>query len=544
MTFDADVIVVGSGPAGALAASRLLDQGLRVRMLDVAHDDDVARSRVPDLPFSEIRRSDPEQHRYFLGEAGEGVPTGEIRVGAQLTAPRQFVTRDADRLLPVRGDDFEPMQSLALGGLGAAWGAAAFTWTPGELRSAGIGCADFSRYYDEVASRIGVSGAPEDDASALGFAGVREHQPALEIDSGAERILEAYLARRDSFRARGLHVGRTPLAVLSRPLGDRSANPYFDMDFWSDSRRSVFRPRYLVEDLERSPGFRFVRGQLVTRFEDVDGGVLVRALDVATNQPSLHRARRLLLCAGAINSARIALHSLDAFGARAPILCNPYLYMPCIQWRMLGRSARDRRHSLSQLVALYEPRDAPDDLISVQLYGYRSLLLFKLAKEMPLPGWAGVLTARVLLNSLVIAGLHHSDAPGASKSMRIEPRAGAPLPEVVFEYTASQEEGHRRRSREDEVIRLLRSLGLLPFARMHPGAASSIHYAGTLPIDGEAGTATFTTDLRGCLRARPRVFVGDSATFRHLPAKGLTFTIMANALRVAEEVARDIRSGA
>ena len=134
----ADVVVVGSGPSGALAAAHLVDAGLHVLMLDVAHDDDRYRQLVPDAPFSELRRGDANQRRYFLGDDLDGVPSGEIKVGAQLTPPRQFVTRDSERWLPVRGEHFAAMQSLALGGLGAAWGAASFTWTEDELRRAGM----------------------------------------------------------------------------------------------------------------------------------------------------------------------------------------------------------------------------------------------------------------------------------------------------------------------------------------------------------------------------------------------------------------------
>ena len=46
----------------------------------------------------------------------------------------------------------------------------------------------------------------------------------------------------------------------------------------------------------------------------------------------------------------------------------------------------------------------------------------------------------------------------------------------------------------------------------------------------------------GRLWAAPRVYVGDSAGWRFLPAKGLTYTIMANARRVAEHLLRDLRA--
>lgn len=537
-----DVAVVGSGPSGSLAADRLLDRGLRVALLDVAHDDPHTRGLVPDQPFSEIRASDPEQHRFFLGDALEGVPSGEVKVGAQLTPPRQYVTRDTERLLPVSGEGFEPMQSLALGGLGGAWGAAAFTYTREELERIGIHEPGFREHYDAVARRIGVSGDPADDASALCF-DVKTAQPPLEIDSVAETVWQAYGRRRDALRRAGLCLGRTPLAVLSRDLGRRRANPYFDMDFWGDSRGSVFRPRYLVEELAGRPNFELVRGALVHGFRADAEGVEVQARDVGSGEPRSFRARRLLLCAGAINTARIALNALGRYEEPVPLLCNPYVYMPGFALRMLGRPARDRRHSLSQLIALYAPPDAPDDVVSVQLYGYRSLLLFKLVKEMPLPAWAGLQVARLVVNAVCIAGLHHSDAPDAGKTLRLRPprQEDGTLPEVHFDYRASEAETARRRERERGVFRLLLKLGVLPYGRIDPGAASSIHYAGTLPI-GDAAPWNVHTD--GRLRGAPRVYVGDSASWRYLPAKGLTFTIMANALRVADHLARDLGGGA
>jgi len=536
-----DVAIVGSGPSGALAAAHLVEAGLQVAMLDVAHDDDRYRQIVPDAPFAELRQSDAGQQRYFLGDDLEGVPSGEIKVGAQLTPPRQFVTRDTERWLPTRGDQFAPMQSLALGGLGAAWGAAAFTWSDHELRRAGIHEPGFQRHYEAVAQRIGISADPADDTSRLCFSGVATVQPPLPIDTGAEHVWSAYRAKRERFLARGLALGRTPLAALSEPRFDRAANPAFDMDFWSDSRRSVFRPRYLIESLERNPGFRLVRNRLVFRFESRENEVAIHCLDTANGETVVHKARRLLLCAGALNSARIALYSLDAWEERAPLLCNPYVYLPCVQPRMLGRAARDDRHSLSQLVAIFSPPDAPEDPLSCQLYGYRSLLLFKLVKEMPLPPWAGLQVARLLMNAMVIAGLHHSDTPGPKKTLGIVPGSDGPLPVLDLEYQAGEEESTRQRSRERALARILVALGVVPYGRISPGAGSSIHYAGTLPI-GE-GTARFETRADGRLHAARRVYVGDSAGFRYLPAKGLTLSIMANALRVAEHVLRDLATG-
>ncbi len=535
-----DVAIVGSGPSGALAALKLVERGRKVLLLDVGNDDDRYRKRIPDEPFSHLRRSDPEQRRYFLGDHLEGIPRGRVRVGAQLTPPRQFVTWGVEEYLPVSGGDFDPMQSLALGGLGAAWGAASFTYSRHELERAGIYEPGFIRYYEEVSQTIGISAEPEDDSSQDCFSGMAHHLPALELDSVATSMRSHYLARRESFLRDGFSLGRTPLAVLSRDFAGRRANPYFDMDFWSESRQSVFRPRYLIEHLMKRPNFLIERGQLVTRFEDKGPlGVTIRCRNIERGTTSIFRARRLLLCAGAINSARIALNSFGLIEKRVPILCNPYTYVPCVCWSILGREVDDRRHSLSQLVAIYKLEEAADDAMTAQFYSYRSLLLFKLVKEIPLPPWAGLLITRLLVNSLVIVGIHHSDSPSPNKNMWLLASEENVLPELRFDYVASSEEEVTRRRRENRLIRLFARLGLIPLSILWPGAASSIHYAGTVPFASRGGEEWGVTPSCRLLRTS-NVYIGDSATWCYLPSKGPTFTQMANALRVAEKVDADL----
>src|SRR6476659_9068426 len=125
MTADAqvDVIVVGSGPSAVNAAYPLVEAGLAVRILDVGNRDTTYASAIPEAPFSELRRTDPEQHRYFLGERFEGIRFDRMGMGAQLTPPRQYVCKDTERLQPIESSTFHPLQSLAEGGLGGAWGA-------------------------------------------------------------------------------------------------------------------------------------------------------------------------------------------------------------------------------------------------------------------------------------------------------------------------------------------------------------------------------------------------------------------------------------
>ena len=69
---------------------------------------------------------------------------------------------------------------------------------------------------------------------------------------------------------------------------------------------------------------------------------------------------------------------------------------------------------------------------------------------------------------------------------------------------------------------------------MRPMGAS-VHYAGTLPMTKVA--APFTTTEQGQSREYANLFFVDGATFPFLPAKNITFTLMANAVRIANAVA-------
>jgi choline dehydrogenase-like flavoprotein len=59
---------------------------------------------------------------------------------------------------------------------------------------------------------------------------------------------------------------------------------------------------------------------------------------------------------------------------------------------------------------------------------------------------------------------------------------------------------------------------------------SSVHYAGTIPISLEERELTCDFECR--LRGTRHVYIADGAVLPYLPAKGLTFTAMANANRV------------
>ena len=83
-----------------------------------------------------------------------------------------------------------------------------------------------------------------------------------------------------------------------------------------------------------------------------------------------------------------------------------------------------------------------------------------------------------------------------------------------------------------KILLKLRCLAPQRTIHVRPMGAS-VHYAGTLPMTTESSPATCTP--LGASRDIGNLYFADGSTFPDLPAKNLTFTLMANATRIAEE---------
>ena len=122
--------------------------------------------------------------------------------------------------------------------------------------------------------------------------------------------------------------------------------------------------------------------------------------------------------------------------------------------------------------------------------------------------------------------LFYPAAGDSSNYVRLTPNGTL---DINYEWKNSQ-------AAERRLIQAFRRIGYLSAAALcqYPAMGSSLHYAGTLPMKGDAGR--YQTGADGRLHGTKAVYIADGACFSELPAKNLTFTIMANALRIARKV--------
>ena len=527
-----DHVVVGSGISGAACAATLVEEGARVLVLDGGVREESGRPAVPEESWPTLRANDSAQHRYFLGDRFEGVPWGAA--AHTLTPPRAHVARETERWLPMSGP-LARLESLAYGGLGAAWGAGCAVYTPDELTDAGFDPGELAPAYEDIGRRIGLAAEPDDLTPYCGR-GLVTVQPPLRMDGSGRALFAAYQRHRARLRARGVAMGKMPMAVLTQPLGDRGANPYTDMEFFADHARSVYRPWMTIDALRTRDGFEYRAGLVVTRFVERADHVEVHCRRLDGGEADLVRARRLILGAGALGSARIALRSLEGLGER-PLLTNPYTIAPCLHLRRLGRTLDRERTSLGQVELMLDPAGDGRQVRMVSIYTYRSLLLFKLVKEAPLSLADSLSVLRRLVPSLLLVTINHPDRPGPGKTVRRVADPDSPTGDRLdVRYTRGEAEDRADDAGERRILDAMRLLGAPALKRQKMPHGSSVHYAGTLPFGD--GDVPGTTARDGRLGGTRRVHVVDGSPFRSLPSNGPTFTLMAWAHVVARRLAR------
>jgi choline dehydrogenase-like flavoprotein len=521
----AELIIVGAGAAAAAAALELVRRGHQPIVLDVGHVDEAGAPRVEGNLYRYR-----EQHDSFDLHIGAeyrglaGVLTDEPTV-AKLNAPRMaFVTRDAAALSPLSQQEFQAIQSFALGGLGNAWGAGLYRWISADLQDFPISLAELEPHFDTLTREIGISGAGDDLTEFFGDAAGL--QPPLELSYNARRVALAYRRRREALRARRIYLGRPRAGVLTVPKDGRPACDYSNLEFWQ-AQPYVYTPALTLRRLIAAGQVDYRPGLLVQRWQETVDGVTVYARDIASGAAVEVAGPRLLLAAGAINTARIALQSAGDATTRLPLLENPVVQIPVVLPPSLGRRLDTHAFGLVQLNLVWESA-AYQTILQGSLLELTAPLRAEFFGRFPLAARANLALIRHLLPAMLMLQLYFPAwvQPPSRLSLldngrlRIE---GQPFPAEPAKLTP--------------LLSALRSLGLWthPALIQQPVTGHAIHYAGTLPMRAAPGPYQCHPD--GRLHGAQRVYVADSASFSNLSAKNMSLGMMANAMRIAAEAA-------
>jgi len=532
----ARVTIVGSGASGVHFALTLLRKGVEVTLVDVGfrRPDPVS----PGIGFDQLKEQLDDPAEYFLGRQFEGVvlPDDESEYYG-IPPSKSFVFRHPAGF-GYDSTGFSPLFSFARGGLAEAWTGGCYPLNEAELTDFPFSFADLAPCYSEVARRIGVTGTEDDLAR---FMPLHEHllEP-LRLDSHSSLLLDRYHRKREFLHDRlGVYLGRTRVATLSGERGSRGACWYSGRCLWGCPTGSLYTPSLTLQECRELPGFDYVSGVEAVCFSTGPGG-RVRELIVRESGGTTERAMpvdRLALAAGALNSTAIFLESVRRENGEAPrlsgLMDNRQVLMPFVNLRMVGRPFAPESYQYHLLgMGLLTPD--PRDYVHCQITTLKTTMMHPVIQSLPFDLRTSTWIARATHAALGLVNVNFRDGRRRSNQVGLRDVEGAPPGQLELEYSPPTDEGSVVRAALSRVRAALRKLGcIVPPGMEHlRPMGASVHYAGSLPMTRQS--EPWTTTEFGQSREFENLFVVDGAAFPDLPAKNITFTLMANAVRIAE----------
>jgi choline dehydrogenase-like flavoprotein len=531
------VTIVGSGPSGVHFALSVARKGYDVTLLDVGYAKPPAVR--PQDSFRALKQNLDDPVEYFLGQKFDGVvlPTTEKEYYG-IPPNKSYIFRSPPGFsFDARG--FAPLFSFAAGGIAETWTGGCYPFNDAELEGFPFDYRGIEPYYAEVARRIGIIGAHDDLERFYPYHG--ELLEPMELDAHSAQIMAEY-ARRKRFLNTRLRcwLGRTRIATLSRDRGARKACAKLGRCLWGCPTDSFYTPSLTLEELRARPNFRYVPGYRVShfRFDAASRVTAVVAESVATGAAEEFSVETLVLAAGSLCSSKIYLDSLYRDSGRVEklggLMDNRQILMPFVNLRQFGRPYEAESYQYHQL-GLGIEGPASREYVHGQITTLKTALVHPIIQNLPCDMRLASYLVRNLHAALGVVNVNLHDVWRESNFLTIEPDPQTRQTRLVLFYEPSKAELAHLRWAINQVRWALLTLGCIVPPRMlhvRPMGAS-VHYAGTLPMAARPGA--HTTDPHGRSHRFENLFIADGATFPFLPAKNITFTLMANAVRIAEE---------
>ena len=530
--------VIGSGPSGVQFARAALKRGMAVEMLDVGYQATAPVS--PEASFNELKTGLDDPAAYLLGTDFEGILLpGKEEEFYGIPPSKGYALRQVP-WLETRSHAFEPMFSFARGGLAEMWTGGCYPFNDADLSLFPFDYSALAPYYSEVAGNIGINGVADDLATFLPV-----HDNLLEplrLDEHSERLLSRFGGRRDYFRKQlGCHLGRARQAVLSQDQGKRKACSYLGRCIWGCPTGSLYTPSLTLDECLRSPNFTYHSGCYVTHFSCGENDRIhsVTARQLNGSESREFPVDSLVLACGALGTSKIYLESVYRKTGEVRVLPglmdNRQVLMPFLNPGMIGRQYHEDTYQYNQLAMGLED-DSPEAYIHCLITTLKTAMVHPVIDRFPLDLRTGVHMFRNIHAALGVINVNFHDTRRDDCTVTLDVGGDAQHPRLVMSYVPPTGEKERISRTVRRLKKILYKLGcIVPPGMVHTRPmGASVHYAGTLPMSVEPRPMTVSPGCRS--HDFSNLYIADGATFPFLPAKNITFTLMANASRIAAEL--------
>ncbi|MEI9892868.1 MAG: GMC oxidoreductase [Chthoniobacter sp.] len=524
--------VIGSGPAAISAAVALTGRGLPVTILDAGRRLEKEKQEILDrlgaLPPGQWPAADLD----MLRGGDQAKRQGSIHV--KLTYGSDYPYAGASGSLLDTKEEPPFHYSEARGGLSNVWGASQLPARAEDIADWPIRIADLEPHYRAVLDFMPTTAVADDLASLLPT--YTDRGQDLRPSRQADELLGDLQAKREPLRRAGLHFGRSRMAVTAAGDGPRPACVHCGLCLYGCPYGLIYSTATTLQRLIDEKKVTYIDRHLVEKLESNANGVTIVARDLERQQTVTYQASRVFVGAGVLPTTALTLNSLGAFDEPVEMLDSQYFIYPFFRLRRTPDVQTEALHSLAQaFIEIEDPAISPH-LVHLEIFSYsdflqRALMATPLRFFLRIPWVAEQMFGRLL----VVQGFMHSRDSGR---LRITLRRHATgRPQLQVEPQASRSawwKSVRAGLKLAANGRLLGGAPVVPALQFaEPGR--SYHSGGTFPMRAQPGKRE--TDILGQPTGLERVHLLDASVFPSIPATTITLTVMANAHRIATQVA-------
>jgi choline dehydrogenase-like flavoprotein len=536
-----DVIIIGSGASGGMAAWNLTRQGVNVLLID-------AGSKFNRSKFWSHVKPWEDRARRARGEA----------------PPQFYLDKKEQPYLTNEDQPFDLVRVWGRGGKTNVWGRVSLRYSDLDFEGPArdgweipwpIRYKDISPYYDRVEQLIGVCGGDDDQDS---LPGSKFHLPAAPPRCG-ERLMQKAAA------SIGISIVNQRRAVLTRDHNGRAKCHFCGACGKGCDIAAFFNSSdYLLEPALKTGRLQIVDQAVAARILVDDKGLAsgVQYFDRDSGAERVVRGKRIIVACSCIDSTRLLLNSKserypNGIGNSNDVI-GRYLTEQ-VRFHMYGfvpelMGAKTQNDDGIGGEHIYLPRfNHRDGRKRDYLRGYGSQFwntgaqpgLFW-ARQMP--GFGASLKADIKKRFPALVAMHPYGEVLPRRDNRVtvegtpKDRYGVPLPKI--EYKIGENERKMIAEMYDTAESILRAAKaeILPFKR---GAidmnGSAIHEHGTVRM----GEDPKRSALNGFCQMHEvkNVFVVDGAAFPTATEKNPTLTILALAWRATDYLATEMKAG-
>lgn len=537
-----DVIVIGSGAAGGMAAWNLTRQGVNVLLLDAGTKFNKAKFWTHVKPWQKVERDDAGQQ-----------------------APRFYLDTKEQPYVTDPKNPFELIRVWGRGGKTNVWGRVSLRYSDVDFEGPArdgweipwpIRYKDIAPYYDKVDQMIGVCGGLDDQDS---LPGSKFHLPAPSPRCG-ERLMQK------SAKSLGISIVAGRRAVLTKNHNGHTKCHYCgecgsgcDVGAFFNSSDYLLEPAFLSKKLQ------IVDNAVAARVLVDDKGLAngVQYFDRVTGVERRVFGKRVVVAASCVDSTRILLNSKSSafpngIGNSSDVI-GSYLteqvrfHMQAFVPELVGGKTQNDDGIGGEHIYMprFNHRGGPK---RDYLRGYGAQFWNTGAHTGPggwaktLPGFGAGLKSGIKKRFPALVSIHPYGEVLPRKENRITvdssplDRYGVPLAKIT--YNIGENERKMTAEMYDTAESILRAAKaeIVPFERgWLDSLGSAIHEHGTCRMGADPKRSA----LNGFNQMHDvkNVYVVDGSSFTTASEKNPTLTILALAWRATDHMAEEIRAG-